>query len=99
MKNPNNLSQLPDPPLAVQDLPETLPPIKQSELVAYANAESTFRLARAHFEAKRGALMTKLLQLYKSEYGSYSARLDDDGRLIFVDRSSHDHVTSKSDRY
>lgn len=79
---------LPDPPVSIEDIPNNLPIISQSEIIAYSNAEMAYRLAKADFEMKRAGLTLKLLQLCKQEPGSVEARLDEDGRLIKFDRSS-----------
>jgi len=78
----------PLPPVGVIDLAEDLPPITQSEMVAFATAFTAFRLARADFEAKRAALTLKLLQLSHCNQGSYFARLDGQGNLVIENRGS-----------
>lgn len=81
-------SELPEPPLAVRDIPQNPPEITQAEILAFANASHIFRMARADFEAKRAALTLKLLQLCLCEEGSYFALLDEQGNLVVEDRTS-----------
>jgi hypothetical protein len=82
------IGTLPEPPLSHLDVPENRPAIKQSELVSYANAQHTYRLARADFEGKRAGIVKKLLLYCSPEPGDMSVSLDKHGRLILVDSSS-----------
>jgi len=79
---------LPDPPLECVDLPKTLPPITQKELVKVADAHRRFEIAKAYYEAERATLKLKLLQLCQPESGSYGATLCEDGRILLTDSCS-----------
>ena len=87
MKTKQIVPQLPDPPLEVIDLPETLPIVSQTEIVHLSNAYNRFRLALADYEMKRAALTLKLLQNCRCEEGSYEIELNQEGGLILTDRS------------
>jgi hypothetical protein len=79
---------LPEPPLKLQGPSVILEEIAQTEIVEVSTAFHIFRVARADFEAKRGALILKLLQYYPCTEGDYFAMLDEHGDLVIEDRTS-----------
>ena len=74
---------LPDAPLILQEF-GCPPRIRQSELLAYANARLCFLIARADYEQKRSALMLKLVQGCTPEPGEHIARLENEGEKLVV---------------
>jgi hypothetical protein len=78
----------PQPPLAIRDPVPYLSEISQTEIVEFATAVHVFRIARADFEAKRAALLLKLLQCQNCEEGDYFALLGEHDDLIIEDRTS-----------
>jgi hypothetical protein len=81
--------------LEAVDTPLNPPPIKQSEIVAYATAEVHYYMARIDFEERKWRLVRKLYLFADCEPGSYEAKLDDKMRLILVDRASTKIVKTK----
>jgi hypothetical protein len=88
-------SELPDPPVVCQDIPQCPPEISQSEIVAYETALHHYRLAKADFERKRSDLALKLLQLCHCQEGHYFAFLDDAGNLVVENHTSLAPVTRR----
>jgi hypothetical protein len=80
--------KLPERPLRIVDPPDNLPEITQAEIVALSTALHIFRIARADFEAKRAALVMKLLRSCACEEGGYFAMLEEQDRLVIEDRTS-----------
>ncbi|MGD0697062.1 MAG: hypothetical protein ABSB82_19765 [Terriglobia bacterium] len=78
-------SKLPDPPLMLEDIPQSLPPITQAELTSLVDAELRFRVARADYEAKRATVTLKLLLLCLPEPGDFGAELNRDGELVLTE--------------
>jgi hypothetical protein len=88
-------NELPNPPLERADTPRNPPTISQREIVAFVTALQIFQLARADFEAKRAALVMKLLQICPCEEGQYFALLDEQGNITVEAHTSLEPGTNR----